>query len=54
MYIQDMQKINYALQNSECTFNKLQIQKFCIQDGFGEYDWSDLFLQLKLIRLENC
>lgn len=52
--VQDSQSINFALENSECQYNKLQIIKMSIQDGFGEMDFSDLFLQLKKIQLENC
>lgn len=52
--VQDSERVNYALENSECTFNKLEITKMMIQDGFADLDLSDLFLQLKLIRLENC
>lgn len=52
--VQDSMSIDYALENSECTFNKLEITKMTIQDGFADLDMSDLFLQLKKIQLENC
>jgi DNA polymerase-1 len=52
--VQDSMKIDYALENSECTFNKTEIVKMMIQDGFGEGDWSELFLRLKMIQVENC
>jgi len=52
--VQDSMSINYALENSECQFNKLEIIRMSIQDGFGETDFSDLFMQLKKIQLENC
>ena len=52
--VQDSESISFALENSECTYNKLEIIKMSIQDGFGETDFSDLFLQLKKIQLENC
>ncbi len=52
--VQDSMKIDYALQNSECTFNKTEIIKMMINDGFGEGDWSELFLRCKLIQIENC
>ena len=52
--VQDSQSINYALENSECTFNKLELIKMTMQDGFGEIDFSELFMQLKKIQLENC
>lgn len=52
--VQDSMKIDYALDNSECTFNKTEIIKMMLQDGFGEGDWSELFLRMKLIQAENC
>lgn len=52
--VQDSLSIDYALENSECTFNKLEIIKMSIQDGFGEMDFSDLFMQMKKVHLENC
>jgi DNA polymerase-1 len=52
--VQDSQVIDYTLENSECTFNKLEIIKMSIQDGFGEIDLSELFMHLKKIQLENC
>jgi len=52
--VQDSRSIDYALENSECVYNKLEIIRMSIQDGFGEMDFSDLFMQLKKIQLENC
>ena len=52
--IQDMQKIDYALQNSECTFKKTDILKMMLQDGFGETNFEELYIQLHRIMLENC
>ncbi len=52
--VQDSMKIDYAIQNSECTFNKTEIIKMMLQDGFGEGDWSELFLRMKLVQTENC
>lgn len=52
--VQDSQKIDYTLVNSECTFNKTEFIKYCIQDGLADVDFSDLFLRLKMIQLENC
>ncbi len=52
--VQDSMKIDYSLENSECTFNKTGIVKMMIQDGFGEFDASELFLRMKMIQLENC
>ena len=54
MSIQDVQKIDYALENSECTFKKTEIVKMMMQDGFGETNFEDLYIQLHRIMLENC
>jgi DNA polymerase-1 len=52
--VQDSMFIDQAIENSECTLNKLEIIKMSIQDGFGETDFAELFMQLKKIQLENC
>jgi DNA polymerase-1 len=52
--VQDSMKIDYALENSECTFNKLDIVKMMIQDGFSALNLDELFIHLKKIVLENC
>ena len=52
--IQDMQKINYALENSECTFDRNEIQKMMLTDGFGESNFEELYFSLKRIMNENC
>jgi len=52
--MQDSQRIDYALENSECTFNKLDIVRMMIQDGFPSLNLDDLFIHLKKIVLENC
>jgi DNA polymerase-1 len=52
--IQDVHKINYALENSECTFNKIEIQKMMLTDGFGESNFEELYMNLKRIMNENC
>jgi DNA polymerase-1 len=54
MSIQDMNRIDYALHNSECTFNKFEIQKMMLTDGFGESNFEELFANLKRIMNENC
>lgn len=54
MSIQDMNKIDYALYNSECTFNKFEIQKMMLTDGFGESNFEELFISLCNIKNENC
>jgi DNA polymerase-1 len=52
--IQDVQKINYTLENSECTFNKTEIIKMMLKDGFGEVNLEELFAYMHRIVLENC
>ena len=44
--IQGIEKINYALNNFEYHFNKTEIRKMMIQDGFGQWNWNDLFQKL--------
>ena len=52
--VQDSQKIDYALENSECTFHKTDIVKMMLKDGFGQNNWEELFIQMQKIVLENC
>jgi len=52
--VQDSQKIQYALDNSECTFNKLEIVKMMINDGFPSLNLEELFVYMKKINAENC
>lgn len=54
MSIQDMQKINYALENSECTFNKTELVTMMLKDGFGENNFEELYVHMKKIVAENC
>ena len=46
-------KIKYALENFEYHFNKTEVRKMMIQDGFGEWNWNDLFQRLNKISLEK-
>lgn len=52
--VQDAQKINYALQNSECTFNKTELIKMMLHDGFGETNFEELYAHMNKIVVENC
>ena len=54
MSIQDMQKINYALENSECTFNKTELVTMMLKDGFGETNFEELYAHMNKIVVENC
>ena len=50
---QGKQKINYALDNYEFDFNKTEIRKMMIQDGFGHGNWDSLFQSLNKISIDN-
>lgn len=52
--VQDSQRIEYTLENSECTFNKMDIVKMMIEDGFPSLNLEELFIHLKKVVLENC
>jgi DNA polymerase-1 len=49
--IQGKNKIEYALKEFEYHFNKTEVRKMMIQDGFGKWNWSDLFQTLNKIAL---
>ena len=49
--IQGKNKIEYALKNFAYHFNKTEVRKMMIQDGFGEWNWNDLFQKLNKISL---
>lgn len=42
-----------SVQEPEVTFNKTEVTKMMIQDGFGEYNWSSLFQIFNRIVLDN-
>ena len=54
MSVQDMQKVNYALENSECTFNKTELVTMMLKDGFGETNFEELYAHMNKIVAENC
>jgi len=51
---EEVLQVEYALENSECIFNKTEILKLSFQDGFGELNLEDLFVYMRKIVLENC
>ena len=51
---QDAERINYALQNSECTFNKTELITMMLKDGFGETNFEELYAHMNKIVAENC
>ena len=50
--IQGIQKIDYALENFECAFNKTDLLKMMMTDGFGELNWEELKTFLNKISYE--
>jgi 5'-3' exonuclease len=54
MSIQDKQKIDYAMRNSECNLNKTEIIKMMLHDGFGETNFEELYAHMNKIVAENC
>ena len=50
---QGKQKVKFALEEFEYHFNKTEIRKMMIQDGFGEGNWSELFAKMKKIATEQ-
>ncbi len=40
--VQGKQTIDYALENFECEFNKTELLKLMMNDGFGELNWEEL------------
>jgi 5'-3' exonuclease len=51
--IQGNQKIADTVGGFEYHFNKTEIHKMMAMDGFGEWNWNDLFQILKKISYEN-
>ena len=47
--IQGTSKINYSMSEFEYHFNKTEVKKMMIQDGFGIFNWNDLFQRLNKI-----
>ena len=46
---QSREMIRYAIEEAPQEFNKTEILKMMQQDGFGTFDWSDLFQTMKRI-----
>ena len=47
------QKVRYAVEEAEQLFNKTELQKMMITDGFGVWNWTSLEQNLKRIVQEN-
>ena len=50
---QGKDQIRFAIEENECDFNKTEVQKMMLEDGFGAGDWSDLFQTMKRISIDN-
>jgi len=50
--VQGKQTIDYALDNFECNFNKTELLKLMMNDGFGELNWEELKVFLNKISRE--
>ena len=51
--IQGKQFINHTIKNFKPEFNKTEVHKMMLEDGFGVYDWMDLFANFKRISLDK-
>ena len=50
--VQGKQTIDYSLENFECDFNKTELLKMMMKDGFGELNWEELKTFLNKISRE--
>jgi 5'-3' exonuclease len=50
--VQGKQTIDYALENFECDFNKTELLRLMMEDGFGELNWEELKTFLNKISRE--
>ena len=50
--VQGKQTISHALENFECNFNKTELLKLMMKDGFGELNWEELKAFLNKISRE--
>jgi len=50
---QGKSKLNYAIKNCQFAFNKTEIRKMMIQDGFGHGNWDELFQIFNKISVDN-
>jgi len=52
--VQGKKKICYAVEEAEQQFNKTEIMKMMNEDGFGAFNWTDLFATMKRIVADNA
>ena len=51
--IKSKKVVNETLKNPDQTFNRTELVKLMIKDGFGEINFSELFQHLNKISLDN-
>ena len=51
--VQTKNKIKYIIDNSESTFNKTYTNTMMLEDGAGNFSWSDLFIIFKKMALNE-
>ena len=52
--VQGKNKICYAIEEAEQQFNKTEVMKMMNEDGFGVFNWTDLFATMKRIVADNA
>ena len=50
---QGKEHIRFNIEENEHDFNKTELQKMMIEDGFGAGDWSELFQSMKRISIDS-
>ena len=50
---QGKRKVKYNIDEADYHFNKTEIMKMMMEDGFGTYNWDSMFQNFKRISLEN-
>jgi len=52
--VQGKKKVNYSIENFEHQFNKTNFIRMMNEDGFGVFNWTDLFANMKRICLTTA
>ena len=52
--VQGKKKICYAIEEAEQQFNKTEVMKMMNEDGFGAFNWTDLFAIMRRIVADNA
>jgi len=51
--VQSKGKVDFTIDNFEFDFNKTEIIKMMHEDGFGAYNWDELFAKMKKIATDG-